>query len=178
MLGGHEGTVFFNFSSFSDVCAYCKHVRYKLSGVLGKESERVTGRKARGLQTEERGCKCQTFLSLLSGRRKQTSDIFSSLYKFKRRFLSLKMLCCHDTWFHLKLTALKPWVNQYISFSYGNVVLSYDSIFKLVPPDGPTYLLRYCSPNLCKWNYLLVICPSTRFKSIILWLGMNYLVPF
>ena len=31
-------------------------------------SERVIGRKARGLQTEEIGCKCQTiFLSLLSG---------------------------------------------------------------------------------------------------------------
>ena len=53
--------------------------------------ERVTGRKARGLQMEERGCKCQTFLSLLSSRRKQTSNIFSSLYKFKRRFL---LKCC------------------------------------------------------------------------------------
>ena len=42
--------------------------------------ERVTGRKARGLQMEEIGCKCQTFLSLLSGRRKQTSDIFFLLY--------------------------------------------------------------------------------------------------
>ena len=40
--------------------------------------ERVTGRKARGLQTEEIGCKCQTFLSLLSSKRKQTSDIFST----------------------------------------------------------------------------------------------------
>ena len=40
-------------------------------------SERVTGRKARGLQMEKIACKCQTFLSLLSGRRKQTSDIFS-----------------------------------------------------------------------------------------------------
>ena len=50
--------------------------------------ERVTGRKARGLQREEIGCKCQTFLSLLSGRRKHTSNIFfPSLYKFKRRFL-------------------------------------------------------------------------------------------
>ena len=39
--------------------------------------ERVTGRKARGLQMEEIACKCQTFLSLLSSRRKQTSDIFS-----------------------------------------------------------------------------------------------------
>ena len=39
--------------------------------------ERVTGRKARGFQTEEIACKCQTLLSLLSGRREQTSDIFS-----------------------------------------------------------------------------------------------------
>ena len=39
-------------------------------------NERVTGRKARGLQTEETGCKCQKFLSLLSGRKKQTRDIF------------------------------------------------------------------------------------------------------
>ena len=61
MLGGHEGTVSFNFSSFSNVCAYCKHVRYKLSGVLGKESERVTGRKARGLQTEERAASARHF---------------------------------------------------------------------------------------------------------------------
>ena len=42
-----------------------------------KAVERVTSRKARGLQTEEIACKCQTFLSLLSSRRKQTSDIFS-----------------------------------------------------------------------------------------------------
>ena len=35
-------------------------------------SERVTGRKARSLQTEELGCKCQTVISSLSGRRKQT----------------------------------------------------------------------------------------------------------
>ena len=42
-----------------------------------EDPERVTGRKARGLQMEEIACKCQTFLSLLSGRRKQTSDIFS-----------------------------------------------------------------------------------------------------
>ena len=50
--------------------------------------ERVTGRKARGLQMEKIACKCQTFLSPLSGRRKQTSGIlFPSLYKFKRKFL-------------------------------------------------------------------------------------------
>ena len=41
--------------------------------------ERVTGRKAKGLQTEEIGCKCH-FLSLLSGRRKQTGDIYFPLY--------------------------------------------------------------------------------------------------
>jgi len=44
------------------------------------EAERVTGRKARGLQAEEIACKCQTFLSLISGRRKQTSEIFFLLY--------------------------------------------------------------------------------------------------
>ena len=49
-------------------------------------SERVTGRKARGLQMEEIGCKCQTFLSLLSGRRKQTSDIFFLLYRNLKGF--------------------------------------------------------------------------------------------
>ena len=35
-----------------------------------------------------------------------------------------------------------------------------DTVFKLVPPNGSNYLtnqyviLRYCSPNLCKQNYL------------------------
>ena len=43
----------------------------------GDSCERVTGRKARGLQMEEIACKCQIFFSLLSGRRKQTIDIFS-----------------------------------------------------------------------------------------------------
>ena len=39
-------------------------------------SEMVTGRKARGLQREEIGYKCQTcFISLLSGRRKQTTSV-------------------------------------------------------------------------------------------------------
>ena len=41
---------------------------------------RVTGRKAKGLQMEEIACKCQTFLSLLSGRKKQTNDIFFLFY--------------------------------------------------------------------------------------------------
>ena len=44
--------------------------------------ERVTGRKARGFPTEEIGCECQTFfISLLRGRRKQTSvGYFFPLY--------------------------------------------------------------------------------------------------
>ena len=48
-----------------------------VSHIWSFATERVTGRKARGLQIEEIACKCQTFLSLLSGRRKQTSNIFS-----------------------------------------------------------------------------------------------------
>ena len=55
-------------------------------------SEQVRGRKARGPQTEETGCKCQTFLFiyLLNGRRKQTTIVrfFSLLYtKLKGSFL-------------------------------------------------------------------------------------------
>ena len=48
--------------------------------ILLQDVEKVTGRKARGLQMEEIGCKRQTFLSLLSSRRKQTTDIFFLLY--------------------------------------------------------------------------------------------------
>ena len=51
----------------------CKE-RFQLFFLRG---ERVTGRKARGLQMEEIAGKCQTFLFLLSGRRKQTRDIVS-----------------------------------------------------------------------------------------------------
>ena len=52
-----------------------------------KDLEKVTGRKPRGLQIEEIACKCQTFLSLLSSRRKQTSNIFFLLYtNLKRSF--------------------------------------------------------------------------------------------
>ena len=115
-------------------------------------TERVTGRKARGLQMEERGCKCQTFLSLLSSRR-------------KKKEVSLKMLCCQDTWFHLKLTTLKPWVNQYISFSYGNVVLSCVNVPQTLSPSPfcqmaqPTYSgivpLIYVNETICWYSTLL-----------------------
>ena len=44
--------------------------------MLKIHGERVTGRKARGLQTEDIGCTCQTFFTcLLSGRRKQTTGV-------------------------------------------------------------------------------------------------------
>ena len=47
-----------------------------LKKVQRSDSERVTGRKARGLQTEETGCKGQTFfISPLIGRRKQTTSV-------------------------------------------------------------------------------------------------------
>ena len=48
--------------------------------ILLHDVQRVTGRKDRGLQMEEIGCKCQAFLSLLSSRRKQISDIFFLRY--------------------------------------------------------------------------------------------------
>ena len=46
-------------------------------------SERVTGRKAGGLQMEEIGCNCQTFfLSPLSCKRKQTTSVAFFLGEF------------------------------------------------------------------------------------------------
>ena len=61
----------------------CMYVRVcMLSPSVVSDPERVTGRKARGLQMEDICCKCQTLLSLLSSRRKQTGDnFFPSLYK-------------------------------------------------------------------------------------------------
>ena len=61
----------------------------KPSSVINANNERVTGRKARGLQMEDTGCKYQTFfISLLSGRRKQTSVMFFPLlYTNIKRFL-------------------------------------------------------------------------------------------
>ena len=56
--------------------------------------ERVTGRKARGLQMEEIGCKCQTFLSQRAGGNKLVLHFSPSLYKFNKT--SLKILCCHN----------------------------------------------------------------------------------
>ena len=57
--------------------------------MMGKQTciglERVTGRKARGLQTKEIGCKCQMFFISLKQQEETTyvSDFFPSLYKFK-----------------------------------------------------------------------------------------------
>ena len=46
-------------------------------------TERVTGRKARGLQTEEIGCKCQTFFLNLSLKQQEIMIyFFPSLHKF------------------------------------------------------------------------------------------------
>ena len=101
-------------------------------------TERVTGRKVRGLQMEEIGWKCQTFfVSLLSGWRKQITSvkIFSpSLYKIKKRLLlkfcvAMTILGC--TW-----TFLKPWANQCVSLMemfvltmVMNYVFTLDSVF-------------------------------------------------
>ena len=73
------------------------------------------------------------------------------------------MLCCHDTGFHLKLTILKPWVNQYIF--YGNVyhkaMLIYPRFCKFRQMAQPTYSLF---PNLCKRNYLFGNLPFHKIQ--------------
>ena len=127
---------------------------------------------------EDIACKCQTFLSLLSGRKKQTNYFFPSLYKFKRE-VSLKILCCHnDTWFLLKLAILEPRDNQCLFLmemfvlSYANVLCIYGKLCLQVGSTSwlRTYLtnqyviLRYCSPNLCKWNYLYGNLPFNKIQ--------------
>ena len=93
---------------------------------------------------------------------------FSFSIQIKKE-VSLKILCCHnDTWFHLKLTILKPRDNQCLflmemfALSYANVLCIYPKLCLQVgsPSWLRTYLtnqyviLRYCSSNLCKRNYL------------------------
>ena len=105
--------------------------------------------------------------------------------------VSVKILCCHnDTWFHLKLTILKPWVNQCILLME-MFVLSYVNVLCIYP----RLCLQVGLPNVSEqiWQrsmlYLdivpliyvnetisMVICLSTRFKSIVLWPGMIHLV--
>ena len=59
-----------------------------------------------------------------------------------------------------------------------------DSVFKWVPPNGsePTWKTSMLYSDIAPLIYVnetmcMVICPSTRFKSIILWPRMNHLVP-
>ena len=74
--------------------------------------ERVTGRKTRGLQTEEIGCKCQIFfLSPLSGRKKQTAK-------------------CQIFFFFLLHTKLKGVFSMEMFFlSYVNETMSLEFVF-------------------------------------------------
>ena len=90
------------------------------------------------------------------------------------------MLGCHDTWSHLKLTTLKPWVNQYISFSYGNVVLSYVNVRQTLSSSWfhqmaqPTYSrivpLIYVNETIC-WHSALLQDSSQSFygQGWIIW---------
>ena len=93
--------------------------------------------------------------------------------------VSLKILCFHnDTWFHLKLTILKPRDNQCISLmemfvlSCANVLCIYPKLCLQVgsPSWLRTYLtnqyviLRYCSSNLYRWNYLYGDLPFFKIQ--------------
>ena len=100
------------------------------------------------------------------------------------------MLCCHnDTLFHLKLTILKPRDNQCLFLmemfilSYANVLCVYP---KLCLQVGSAFWLRTCLTNqysdivpliYVNETICMVICPSSRFKLIILWPRMNHLEP-
>ena len=76
-------------------------------------TERVAGRKPRGLQRRKYAASVKTFfIFLLNGRRKQITSVsfFPLLYtKLKGVLFFFLILCCHDdTWFYLNLTFLKP----------------------------------------------------------------------
>ena len=68
---------FFNLLNLSLWYCSCLGINWTWSFQLSS-SERVTSRKARDLQREELASKYQTFVSLLSGRRKQTMKILFS----------------------------------------------------------------------------------------------------
>ena len=69
------------------------------------KSERVTNRKASSLQTEEIGCKCQTFfkISSLSSRRKHTLHGNFFLMLLMKLCICFG-ICLSSKWFHLRLT--------------------------------------------------------------------------
>ena len=72
------------------------------TSVFIQTTDRVTGRKAGSLQTEEM-LKVLGRFSLSLKWQEETNN------KSQIFFSSLKILCCHDnTWFHLNLTFLKP----------------------------------------------------------------------
>ena len=59
-----------------------------------------------------------------------------------------------------------------------------DSVIKTVLPNGsePTWQTSMLYSDIVPLIYLnkticMVICPSTSFKSVVLWPGMNHLVP-
>ena len=89
---------------------------------------------------------------------------------------------------HLAFHSRISWVNHCIFLmemfvlSSVNVLCIYPRLCLLVGSPNGSHLtnqyviLRYCSPNICKQNYLYGNLPFYRFKSIISWPGMNHLV--
>ena len=105
-------------------------------------------------------------------------NLFLNLYREGKK-ISLKILYCHtDTWFHLKLTILKPRDNQCL-FQMEMFVLSYVNVLCIYPKlclqvgsaqwlrtylTNQYVIFRYCSPNLCKWNYLYGDMPFFKIQ--------------
>ena len=139
-------------------------------------------------------CKYQTFLLLLSGRRKQTSHIcafFLSLYKFKSWFLLQYCVAIMTLGFiwsclfsNLEMTKaffLWKWLSYTILFYY---TFTPNSVVKSVPPNAsePTWQTSMLYSGIISLIYVkkkncMVICPSSRFKLIIVWPRMSHLMP-
>ena len=124
---------------------YCRQIPYHSAPWW----EDITGRKARCLQMEEIGCKCQTLFSLLSRRRKQTRVIFFPLLYTNLKELSLKMLCCHEICFHLKLTLLNNLELTSAFFLIEMFVLSCVNVPRLCLQVGSAKCLNLLDKPVC-----------------------------
>ena len=104
--------------------------------------ERVTGRKARGLQTEEIGLKCQTFfISSLSGRGKQTfyGNVFILSYANEIMLWNLPFFKMVPPKTNFFFSFLKSWAGNSSTNQYS---------YQLFYGWGMTHLVPSCLKNV------------------------------
>ena len=109
------------------------------------------GNRKKGQDSPNGGNSLQVSDIFISLKRQEETNswfffFFPFLYKFKRRFL-LKYCCHNDTWFHLKLTLLKPRDNQCL-FLMEMFVLSYANVLCIYHQTLSSSWFRLLAQNL------------------------------